>query len=341
VFYIFHGEDEFSRSEELAQLRARLAAGDPSMAELNTTTMDGNRLTLSELRHACDTIPFMADRRLVIVHGLLERLAARGKGRGQQASQGESSARNRAFLEELAAYLPGLPPTTRLIFVEEKSLPASHPILKLTKTEGKEGRGFVKHFQLPKDWELPDWIQKRTRAKGGDIDREAITLLAALVGNDLRLLDQEIEKLLLYADGRPVNAEDVRVLVSRARETNIFDLVDCVGRRETDRALRLLHGLLADGEAPLYLLTMLARQVRILIQVSELGAQGLTQKEMADRLKLHPFVVKKGDAQARNFTMADLEAAHTRLVEADWSIKTGKMEDVLALDTLVVDLTSR
>jgi DNA polymerase-3 subunit delta len=164
-------------------------------------------------------------------------------------------------------------------------------------------------------------------------------VLAALIGNDLRLLDQEIEKLLVYADGREIELEDVQALVSRARETSIFDLVDCVGRRETDRALRLLHRMLDDGAHPLYLLTMLARQVRILIQLKELQAQGLARQEMANRLKLHPYVVEKGSAQARNFEMAELEAAHERLVETDFAIKTGAMEDVLALDTLVVELT--
>jgi DNA polymerase-3 subunit delta len=119
---------------------------------------------------------------------------------------------------------------------------------------------------------------------------------------------------------------------------SIFDLVDCVGRRQSDRALRLLHHMLDDGQAPLYLLTMLARQVRILIQVSELQAQGRTSKEITKQLKLHPYVVEKGLAQAQNFTMAQLETAHQYLVNTDWAIKTGKVESILALDTLIVNL---
>jgi DNA polymerase-3 subunit delta len=171
------------------------------------------------------------------------------------------------------------------------------------------------------------------------LSTEAVQLLAALVGTDLRLLDQEIEKLLLYAGDRQVTTDDVQALVSRARETSIFDLVDCVGRRQTDRALKLLHGLLDDGEAPLYLLTMLARQVRILIQVSELELSDMAPEAIAGRLKLHPFVVKKGLDQARNFRLDQLERAHERLVETDWAIKTGELDEVLALDMLVVALT--
>lgn len=336
MFFVFHGEDEFGCAEELARLRGGLAGGDSAMAELNTTVLDGKAVTLGELRHVCDVIPFMADRRVAIVHGLLSRLASGRKPQGPAASK-EEPAWKKAFLKDLAAYLPKLPPTTRLVFVETKTLRPSHPILKLAQAEKT---GHVRIFPRPKDRDLPGWIQRRAGAKGGVVNREATRMLARLVGDDLRLLDQEIDKLLLYADGRPVAKEDVQALVSRAREMSIFDLVDCVGRRQTDRALQLLHLLLEDLAAPLYLLTMLARQVRILIQVKELQTQGLTQREIARRLKLHPYVVEKGCAQAQNFRMTQLEAAHQRLVETDWAIKTGEMEDVLALDMLIVSLTT-
>jgi DNA polymerase-3 subunit delta len=332
MFYIFHGDDQFGVSEALADLRGKLADGDPVMGDLNTTTLDGRRMTFGEMRHACDAVPFMAERRLVIVHGLLARLAPGGK----QQSNAEWK---REFLDELCDYLPHLPSTTRLIFVEEKTLKPSHPILKVAKEEGKRRRGFIREFPLPKESALPRWIRERAKEKGGEISHEAVTVLAALVGTDLRLLDQEIEKLLLYADGRRVTSDDAALLVSRARETSIFDLVDCVGRRQTGPALKLLHRMLDEGEPALYLLAMLARQVRILIQVKELADRGRNQGEIASDLHMHPFVVKKGLQQARNFEMSQLEAAHEKLVEADWAIKTGQAEDVLALDALVVALT--
>jgi DNA polymerase III subunit delta len=338
VFYVLHGDDAFSLGEELAGLRAKLAGGDPVMGDLNTTTLDGARLTLGELRHATDAVPFMAERRLVIVHGLLARLVPGGRSRRGESAAEASGARGE-LLDQLVEYLPQLPATTRLVFVESETLPDAHPILEVAQEEGKHRRAWVRLYRLPRERELPGWIRKRAEEKGGTISSEAVSMLAALVGADLRLLDQEIEKLLLYADGRQVTSEDVQALVSHARETSIFDLVDCVGRRQTDRALGLLHRLLEDGEAPLYLLAMLARQIRILIQVGELQERGLTPREVARRLKLHPYVVEKGLAQARNFDLAQLESAHERLVRTDWAIKTGEAEDVLALDMLVVALT--
>jgi DNA polymerase-3 subunit delta len=343
VFYILHGDDEFSLSEKLAELRASLAGEDQAMSELNTIILDGKRTSLGELRHACDSIPFMAAHRLVIVRGLLERLVPGKHGRRRKAPkdtrpQEASTSTNQTFLKDLDAYLPSLPPSTQLIFVENQLLKDSHPILKVAQAQGRQ-RAAIEVRRLPKQESLSVWVQRRAGNRGGRFSREASDMLAALVGRDLRLLDQEIDKLLLYADGREVTVADVRALVSLARQADIFDLVDCVGRRETERAMRILHRMLEEGAEPLYLMAMLARQVRILIQVSELSEQRLPPPQIARRIKQHPFVVDKGLKQARNFTPDQLTAAHQCLVETDWKIKTGKLEPVLALDMLVVSLT--
>jgi DNA polymerase-3 subunit delta len=347
VYYILHGDDEYSLNEQLAALRGKLAGGDEAMAQLNTSVLDGRRLTMGELRHATDAIPFLADRRLVIVHGLLGSLVLQKRGRGRDRDDAEEpgvqteglSAARKAFLDELSAYLPKLPETTRLVFVEDRSLEDSHPVVKLARAEKDPEKAYVRKFTLPKDWELATWIRRRVRDKGGDFSGEAITLLDALVGLDLRLLDQEIDKLLLYTDGRQVTGDDVRALVSRARQASIFDLVDHVGHRKADEALRLLHQMLEEEAEPLYLLAMLSRQVRILIQAKELQPQRLTPQQVASQLKLHPFVAKKGIEQAQNFDPDQLLAAHRLLVKTDWLIKTGQTEPELALDLLVVDLT--
>ena len=83
MFYVYHGEDEFSRSEEVAQRKQQVMAA--GMGDLNITELDGRRLTFEELVNACQAVPFLAERRLVIVHDLLQRFdgarAARGTGR--------------------------------------------------------------------------------------------------------------------------------------------------------------------------------------------------------------------------------------------------------------------
>jgi DNA polymerase-3 subunit delta len=321
MFYVFHGPDELSRSEALANLREQM--GDPSLADLNTSFLDGESLTLAELQQVCNSLPFMSDRRLVIVHNYLTRLASGPK-------------RDASVLDALVDYLPAMPDSARLIFVEADTLPKSHPILKLA---AKHNKGHIHTFDGPGRGELVAWVMQRAEAKGASIERPAAEALAMAVGDDLRLLDSELGKLALYTGGeRPVTAEDVDLLVPYAGTANVFAMVDAIGRRDGRTALSMLHKLLDENAAPLYLLSMIVRQFRILIQVKELSAQGLAASTIAKRTKLHPFVAEKAQRQAMNFTMGQLEVIYARLLETDLAIKTGRMADVLALDTLVAAL---
>lgn len=327
MFYLLHGDDEFSRSEALAELRRRM--GDPAMAELNITHFDGREVSLAELQHACNTIPFFSDRRLVIVDGWLTHLQKR-----ISAEQRERE------LQELIEYLPHLPQTTRLVFVEPKSIDPKHPLRRLIARD--KTLGYEREFRLPKDRELPQWISRRVRERGGSITPGAVAQLAAFVGDNLRLLAQEIEKLLIYVDrARPITEEDVQLLVSDVREANIFNMVDALGQRNGQVASRLLHRRLEGGDHPLALLGMMARQIRILIQVKELRREGLSREAIARQLGLRSFVVRKALAQERNFSMGQLEAIHRQLLDTDVAIKKGQVDPVLALDMLIAGLAYR
>jgi DNA polymerase-3 subunit delta len=326
TFYVLHGEDEFTRSETLADFRRRL--GPPDTVDLNTVVLDGKRLTLSELHHACDAIPFLADRRLVIVEGLLSRLIP---GKGKPLSDAKQK-----LLDDLADYLPHLPPTTRLVLVEGRSLPSKHPILKLAK---QEQRGYVKRFQRPDAKALPRWTKKQVQKHGGDIEPRAAHHLAAVVGTDLRLLDQEIIKLVTYNDGeRAISVSDVETLVPYSQDAVIFDLVDALGHRDGSTAAETLHRLIDEGEHPLGLLGMIIRQFRLLIQVKVLKAEGASPREVAKRLGIHPFPARKLHNQATHFTPAQLEKVYRYLSETDLDIKTGRIDAEVALDLLVAGL---
>lgn len=326
MFYLLHGEDEFSRAETLAHLKEK--AGEPTVVELNTTVLDGRKITLPELKGACDALPFMSERRLVIVEGLLTWLAeGEGKGKLPKAKQ--------EFLKGLLEYLPQVPPSTRLIFVESTTIKPDHPVYRLAQAE----EAYIKEFPLLKGEKLAQWVRQRVKSKGGEISPAALQTLVTFVGNDLRLLNQEIEKLLTYLGrARPIEEEDVRLLVSYVQEADIFEMVDALGQRNSSLALKLLHKLLEGGSAPLALLGMISRQFRILIQVKELEEEGLSLSAIAQKLGLHQFVVQKVARQARNFAMEQLERAYDCILETDWAIKTGRLEPVLALDILLIRL---
>ena len=328
TFYVFHGADEFTRAETLADFKRRL--GPPDTVDLNTTVLDGRGLTLSELRHTCDAIPFLAEKRLVIVGGLLTRLSSRqGKG---------ASAAHKEYLAALADYLPRLPETTRLVLSENRPLSANHPILKLAQ---QEACGYAKQFDPPKERDLPRWVEKRVRTHGGEIEAQAAHQLAAVVGADLRLLDQEIIKLVTYTNAeRPITQADVDALVPYAQTAVVFDMVDALGRRDGRTAAQTLHRLLDAGEHPMGLLAMIVRQFRLLLQVKELRTAGATAQDVARALKIHSFPAGKLYRQANHFSAAQLEIVYRHLLDTDVDVKTGKIEIEVALDLLVAGLAA-
>jgi DNA polymerase-3 subunit delta len=132
----------------------------------------------------------------------------------------------------------------------------------------------------------------------------------------------------------------VALLVPYAQEAVIFNAVDALGQRDGTKAALLLHNLLAHGNDPLYLLAMIVRQFRLLIQVKELANEGQSPADIAKTIKLHPFPTRKLYTQARNFTLEQLERVHKHLLKLDVQIKTGKINDVVALDLFIAGLAS-
>jgi DNA polymerase-3 subunit delta len=323
MFYVLHGDDAFTRSEELGALGSKM--GDPEMAELNTTLLDGRAVSWDELRQHCDSLPFLSERRLVVVTGLLTRLGQRGTG-SEEAT----------FLERLLEHLPHLPPTTRLIFLEDRSLPDGHPILELARSQDE---GYERVFVVPSGSALTRWVYQRVRQEGGQIDADAAQVLCEYVGNDLYHLHNEIRKLVSYTNAeRPISETDVRTLTPKAREAEVFDLVDALGRRNGRRALRIYHDLLSAEEHPLAILGMIARQFRLLIQVKELAPQLPTVSAIARALHQHPYPIRKVLAQSHNYSLEQLRVIYHRLLEVDVDIKTGQTEAMLALDALIAGL---
>lgn len=335
MIYIFHGEDDFQRAEAVRNLRAGM--GDPQFAELNTTTLEGRSLLFSELRHHADAIPFLSNKRLVLVEGMLARLDPRRKA-SEDGDEGEEES-NPDLKQQLLDYLPNLSPTTDLVFIENKKLAANNAVLKLVEKDKKGAQ--VKLFAAPPADQLADWVIDHVEKKGGSIEFSAANDLALFVGADLRALDSEIEKLIVFKNGAQIRRDDVRMMVAPAQEQSIFELVDALGQRKTQKALELLHDQLRHNANEFYLLTMITRQYRIMLQVRDLATRGMQNDAIQKQLGLHPFVTRKMAEQSRNYSVEQLEGILFKLLDTDVSLKTSRLEPTLALDMLVVELTTR
>ncbi len=333
MWYLLYGPDEYSIQQTIADLKAQL--GEPEMAALNTTVLEGRQTSVAEVIAAADALPFLASRRLVIVEGLLAQWQ-RGRRQADEDLEADSPVEGGASAR-LCAYLEHLPDTTWLVLVEP-DVDRRSAVFKLAQKLQEQKRAVVREYKaLDKDG-LVRWVRQRVQRAGGQIEARAAIRLVELVGNDLRLLGQETDKLTTYVGGeRAVTVADVETLCSYVPEANVFHLVDALGRRDRRTALRLLHRLLDEGQATLYLLTMITRQFRILLSIKDLEQRQTPPHVIQSELKLPPFAVDKGRAQARNFSLAQLERIYQRLVEIDVASKTGQMDPALALDLFFVE----
>jgi DNA polymerase III subunit delta len=344
VITLIHGPAELLRSEELGRLRAGVAE-DPGIADLNTVTLDGRQVTLADLQFACGAMPFLAERRLVIVEGLLKRLAAPAKkGKGAAAASAsaepdEPATPTQGLAKAVLALWDTLPDTTDLVLVEEDTVPSGAPLRKLIELQ-RAGQARIVTSEKPRRGDVPQWIRERARLRKVQLDDAAIKDLAEYVGDDLRQLDQELLKLRDYVGGhKSVTQADVRRLVPATRAANVFDMVDALAVGNTGQAGRMLrHALDVDGEEPLGLLALFGRRYRQLLQVKALQAAGTRPDQLAHQMNQADWQIRRLLEQAQRQSRERLLRSLEYVLAADEAIKTGKCTDREAMDILLAQL---
>lgn len=328
MLYIFYGEDEFSLKEALDKVKGEL--GDREMVATNTTILQGQQLALEELVKTCDTLPFLASKRLVIVEGLLSRFEQQ-EGKGKRTPSDDAS-----IWRSLKDYIERMPESTVLVLIDGKLRKENVMLIELAP------QAKVIEFKALRGDELRGWIQSRVAKMGSTMSARALRLLSDLIGSNLQLLSIEIEKLCLYAQGRRIEENDVRSLVAETRESTVFDMVDAILARRTDEATRLVHRLENEGSAPPYLLFMITRQFRMVLQAKDLLRQQRKVDEIRNSLGItKDFVLQKTLKQARAYSMGRLREIYRKLLDTDMSIKSGSLGGdggELALDLLICEL---
>lgn len=331
MLHILYGKDDFSIFQTLESLKRE--KGIPDTIAANTSIFEAQQLSFLQLVEACSAAPFLSPVRIVIVKGLLgifEEEQVRGREKRHSSKKADASL---GEWEQLAGYVKKMPPTTMLILVDGGDIRRDNRLLKLLSSLAE-----VKVFPQPNRSTLRGWIYTRVRKEGGTISEKAVDLLIDLVGYDLWVLSGEVEKLLSFAQGRPITEEDVRQVSSFAREISIFGLVDAVLEGERKQAQVMLWRLLHEGISPAYILAMLARQLRLVVLAKELeGAK--SNDEIRNRAEnVSEYSLKKAMEQARRYSFERVKSAFERLLEADVAMKSGKYDGDLALELLLAEL---
>ena len=331
--------DSYLVSGALKELQAQV--GPLEVLEANSHRLSGTQIDLAQLRTYCDVTPFLAQHRLVIVEGLLSLFELRRPRRRPSTAAGRASA-PAAGRPPLGDWndLPGyigceMSPTALLVFLDGK-IAAGNPLLGKLRPVVQ-----VQELPTPSGEGLARWIRNRAGEKGAGITPGAIRLLSQLVGGNLWTLDNELEKLALYAGERAIEEGDVRSLVSEAREASIFNAVDAILEGRSAVALRSMQRLRDEGAEFTYIVAMIARQLRLATLARDLIDRGHKERDIAERLGLtRDFIRRKTVEQARRHSWSGLRWLYGTLMETDLAVKQGRLDGDVALELMVGEASS-
>ena len=318
--HFFFGSDEFAIHKQVDKFSAKFS--DPTTAGMNTSQMDARTISEQELNNAVSSMPFLADRRLVVLENVSKRYS------GQEGHK------------KFMAFLETVPDFTRLVILDPEEIKArdipNHWLVKWVNKNS--GKAEFKAFLLPGLREMPGWIVAEARRQGGSIEPQAASRLAEMTGEDTRQAALEVTKLLTYVNyAHAIGMEDVEAVSIVTASVDVFELVDALGRQEGKKAQLLFHRLLEEKDA-FEVFGMVVRQFRLLTLARDEMDAGGTLQEVTEALGVHPYVAEKSFNQARSFTLETLKGIYHRLLLMDEAAKTGGMPLEASLDILIMEL---
>lgn len=303
--YLLYGEEAFLKNSYKNRMKQAIIGDDL----MNFSVFEGKGLDVDELIRSADTMPFFAERRLILV---------------------ENSGFFKSASEALLKYLPQMPETTCLVFVESE-VDKRGKLFKKVKE-----MGYAAELARQNAAQLAKWAGGILAQVGKKITGRTMELFLSMTGDDMENIRMELEKLISYTGERDVvTDEDVKAICTVHVTSKIFDMVAAISSRQTRKAMDLYEDLLTLREPPMRILFLIARQFNQILQVKELQAQGMEKGTIASRLKIQPFVVGRVSAQARQFTREQILSYVDLCVEMEDAVKNGKLQDRLAVELLI------
>jgi len=317
--YLFYGEEEYVKDQALAQvIKSFFPRG---MQEFNLNMIDAANKDIKDILNACDTLPFMVPKKLVVVKDFPITAAKK------QSIQ----------VDKLIDYLTRIPSTTCLIFFNRGQIDMRVSMFAAIKKHGK-----IVEFSHLKPEDTQKWLSGAFRKNSKKMDVTSLQYMIHLVGNRIGDLNNEVLKLTSYTqDEDNIKSEDIDAVVVPNHEYSAFQLLDLIGRRDVGGSIALLNKLLVQGENPISLLAMTAKQLRTILLCCCLREEGLSDAQMSKKIAGHPFAVKKNIEQSRYFTTEKIKEGIKICLETDYGIKSGKIREKAAFELLLIRLLTK
>lgn len=308
--YLLYGQEAYLRKQYKDRLqKALIGEGDT----MNSHYFEGKDISVGEVIDLAETMPFLAERRVLVL---------------------ENSGLFKSGGEKMAEYLAQPADTAYFVFVESEVDKRS----KLFKAV--QAKGCAVEFGEQDENTLKRWIGGILKKENKQISENTAAYLLSKTGTDMENIRGELEKLICYClDRDVVTGADVDAICTTRISNQIFDMVSAIAEKKQKQALELYYDLLALKEPPMRILFLIARQYNTLLQVKELKGKGFDNKAIGAKVGLPPFVVGKYAAQASRFKAAELRTAVEKCVEAEEAVKTGRMNDLMSVEVLILSVS--
>ena len=326
--YLFYGEESYKKRIYRDNLKKAVIGNN----DMNYSYFEGNSINFANVYDSVVTLPFFADKRLVVVENS-------GKFKGKAAKEAEDGGEDEKVSgadEMLLKILEELPESTCLAFFEE-NVAKNKKIYKLIKEKGQ-----VIECAADAKEDVVNWMAKGFAQAGKKIRKSTILLILDRVGLDYDRLRMEYEKIIGYTGNRTeVTDDDVMAVTLADIESKIFDMLEAMSRKDVRTVLYKYYDLLANQESPFYILSMIRIQFRTLLQTAELRNKGYSTADVARMLRKRDFIIRNAESCLRaGLKMKDVREILEEISDTDRRIKMGEITDRIGLETLLVKIAT-
>lgn len=317
--YLFEGEEEFTKRSALTMLRGQVAGGD--FAAMNDTRLVDP--APDALIAAAETLPFMSDRRFLEIRDCAMLLPGKAKDYDEDDA-----------VRRLDAYFDRLPDTVCMVFFLRGRADGRKKLYQVLKK-----KAVIVSFDPLDDRQLTQWIAQMLNREGKKISLPACQRLWFSAGRDLTLLSNELGKLVSFTgDREEVTEADIDAVCVKSTEYKVYDLADTLLSGQAGKALRMLDGLLREGEERLMLLALLGRQCRQLRAAKALAQTGASEYDIAGRLGMPPFAARKTLALARRYSDGQLDKMADLCLDTEYQVKSGQIMETGSLEQVMLSI---
>lgn len=309
--YLFYGNEEYLKNYYEKKFKNSILNLNEAM---NFDIFESKDISVDSIISSANTLPFMADKRLVLV---------KNSELFQNARKDET--------EKMKQYLNDIPESTCIVFIENE-VDKRNKLYKAI-----QNIGHIVEFTAPKENELVTWLQREFKNNNKSIETKVAIYMLRTVGMDMELLTNEAQKLIAYRyNDTIITKEDIDLICSKSLEAKIFDMLDAMGNKNANKVLEIYNNMIILKEAPIKILIMIIRQFRLLIQTKFLLSKGYSSNNIADRLNLRLFVVNGLINQSKNFSYQSLLEAFEECLDTDVSIKKGEVDAKTGVELLII-----